>query len=747
MGARWSLGLAWTLLAAGACGELDPQPPFEAVRWVSGPRPEAPAKDAAHLPRSPFAACRRLAPRGPLAEALSAAGFAPETLGVDEARLAAAEEPLLAVLRDELALEAAQVAAGHPLAAQCVAQAVTGGFDRAAAEATPVAEMIRHAARLLDPGAPQRRPAGTSSGGSFEEAVESISALYGELPGAPAGALPPDLEAALAPVLWAARDTIAARRARDEGDPRGPDWWRDHGGHALFEGELERPHPGHAPDRAMLARGRGPLYEAAANLAAAIEGVDWRPFIGRRGVAFSQSTPAGLIRILDGDDHVNEADGAAVLLHLDLGGDDVYEGEVASNRSGANAVSVLIDLAGADRYGYRPGAGPFAPEVPAHDADGRAPPREGHGAGPSRSSASRQGAARHGVAMLFDLGGDDVYLSLRASQGYAHQGVGVLFDAAGDDLYEAEDLVQGAALFGIGLAVDLGGGRDRRRAFRHAQGFGFSGGLGLLFDDGGDDEYRCDPGAQHGGASMYFSPQLPGLANTSLCQGAGFGARSDDPALALSGGLGVLRDAGGDDRYLAGVYAQGVGYWRGLGLLADGAGDDAYDVSWYGAGAGVHFGVGIAIDEGRGADVFGGRTPALHASLGVGHHYGVGVLLESGGDDTYFIPSLGGGAATCGGVGLFVDEDGEDIYLGSSPLSAGVATAGCGARATAALTAGLMIDGGGRDRYDFPRDMARCPAEGHAWGAAMTESPMELGLGLDVEGGTGVMNEGRDRGR
>ena len=53
----------------------------------------------------------------------------------------------------------------------------------------------------------------------------------------------------------------------------------------------------------------------------------------------------------------------------------------------------------------------------------------------------------------------------------------------------------------------------------------------------------------------------------------------------MSGGIGVLRDREGSDRYTAGVFAQGTGYWGGMGLLLDGAGDDRYDARWYVQGA------------------------------------------------------------------------------------------------------------------------------------------------------------------
>ena len=34
-----------------------------------------------------------------------------------------------------------------------------------------------------------------------------------------------------------------------------------------------------------------------------------------------------------------------------------------------------------------------------------------------------------------------------------------------------------------------------------------------------------------------------------------------------------LRDRSGNDRYVAGVFSQGTGYWEGTGIVSDGAGD------------------------------------------------------------------------------------------------------------------------------------------------------------------------------
>jgi len=57
----------------------------------------------------------------------------------------------------------------------------------------------------------------------------------------------------------------------------------------------------------------------------------------------------------------------------------------------------------------------------------------------------------------------------------------------------------------------------------------------------------------------------------------------------------VLLDAGGSDKYSAGLFAQGAGYWYGVGLLLDEAGNDSYEGVWYVQGSAAHFAVGILV--------------------------------------------------------------------------------------------------------------------------------------------------------
>ncbi len=285
--------------------------------------------------------------------------------------------------------------------------------------------------------------------------------------------------------------------------------------------------------------------------------------------------------------------------------------------------------------------------------------------------------------MLFDLGGgNDTYTSLRMSQGYAHLGVGVLYDDGGADRYRAEAAAQGSAQFGIGIAIDAGTGNDVRESFVYSQGFAYVGAVGLLYDGGGNDVYIANNGnPNQGGRPLYFSPQLPGKANPNMSQGAALGIRNPEKKVWWSGGLGVLRDVSGNDRYEAGIFAQGAGYWQGTGILSDGSGNDRYDPFWYAQGSAAHFAVGILAD---------------YLSL---------TALTSGTANT---------------------------------------TKRCAEKRATAETIGIMIDAGGRDNYVYPKSK-RCskPSDGGTWGCRFDGFEPEHAAGIDREGDTGVHVQSR----
>jgi len=604
--------------------------------------------------------------RSPWLETLRAAPF--------EARCVASLEPREDRVSDWL--QRAAAVAGHP-----------------AAEAVPL-------------------PGGTRPD-DLDVVLEALAEAFAEPVRVASRDLSPELEAAIASVLWPVLDAVQARDAAE--DPvRGATWWARHGGNGLLpDPDADRFDAAHPSDRAFLEASRSRTYGAAVRIARAVEAVPWGA--GATDGGFDATTPRGRIRVA-GTGPDDWTSNAPHLLSVDLGGDDVYTGPVGGSVDGRHPVSVHVDVAGDDLYTYPEALSGDATSLPLpSDAAGRFDrPPDVFGA--SASDTSRQGAGRAGIGMLFDLSGDDRYRALRASQGYAHHGVGVLFDAQGDDDYRLEDAGQGAAQFGIGLAIDLDG-HDRRHALSRAQGLGFVGGVGVSVDRAGHDVYRCARAPV-----IHPAPQDPDSSNVSLCQGAGFGWRHDDPAYAMSGGLGWLVDRRGADRYTASVFAQGIGYWQGIGVLHEAAGDDAFDAAYYAQGSGLHFGAGVLVDD-AGDDRYGASHPAP-LSNGTGHDYGLGALFDARGDDEASVAAWGGGGGSCGGQGLRVDEAGTDRYRGPAAALGAATSEACPGRPSR----GLFWDGGGADDYGAGGDSSR--RDGARW--ATTRGDGAEARGSDV---------------
>jgi hypothetical protein len=300
---------------------------------------------------------------------------------------------------------------------------------------------------------------------------------------------------------------------------------------------------------------------------------------------------------------------------------------------------------------------------------------------------------------------------------------------------------------GIGLLVDLGGDGDAYHIVHAGQGMAGIRGVGVLFDQGGDDSYDSDPGPIGSGdpaeapQALYWSPQMPGRANSSMSQGASTGLRWDAADIFLSGGLGVLRDAAGDDSYRAGLFAQGSGYWQGIGLLSDGGGRDRYDALYYVQGAGAHYAVGMLMDGGEDAgDWFNQTLPPQYVQIGSGHDFTLGVLVNESGDDVYSFAGLAAGASNCNGIGLFVDNAGDDTYLATSDYGSGMGNVSgeCVATRPDPKSVGLRLDAGGSDTYRSPDSQLTVPSEGGSWGHVTHDLPSEHGAGRDGEGESGV---------
>ncbi len=350
-------------------------------------------------------------------------------------------------------------------------------------------------------------------------------------------------------------------------------------------------------------------------------------------------------------------------LIIDFGGDDDYTG--AGVTDPRHPVSIVIDCSGDDRYHGRIGPG--------------------------------SGIA--GFAVIIDEDGNDSYISERIGLGTGIFGLGLIMDRAGDDFYSGDLYCQGAGLFGGGVLADLAGD-DEYACFQCGQGFGFVKGCGILVDRSGDDVY-----AARDDTVRYPSAQSA-IHNSSLAQGFGFGIRADfTDGHSLAGGIGILVDGMGDDRYDCGVFGQGGGYWFGAGFLVDLGGRDEYRGIWYTQGAAAHFALGGLLDR-SGDDTY--RTE-INMGPGAGHDFSLGVLFDLEGDDRYEGGGLALGAGNANGMGILADFQGNDTYRMSGTDGLGYASrANLGGMRDYMRCLGFFFDGAGADTYPLPAAADQC---------------------------------------
>lgn len=348
----------------------------------------------------------------------------------------------------------------------------------------------------------------------------------------------------------------------------------------------------------------------------------------------SRTTPFGRIVIGGrGDDrHRRGQQGAdsgtddMVALMLDLGGNDFYADGIGTtvNQAGHARIpaSFLIDLEGDDAY--------------------------------EATQEGSIGAGVLGVGVVIDAEGNDRYIGTRWSQGVGFLGLGVVVDGAGDDRYLVEALGQGIGAWGAGVVLDHYGD-DRYAASRYAQGVGMAGGLGLLADRWGSDEYLCKGRWPSGyGTAGVFQ---------SWGQGCGVGFRGN-----ASGGLGFLFDGAGADRYEAGNFSQGGGYYFGVGALWDrGVSGDVYIGSRYNQGFAAHQAVGYFQETG-GNDAYWTRNAV---APGLAWDECVTSFTDLGGDDLYQGGSFSLGASAHNAISLFYDAQGRDEYRWADLAHAG----------------------------------------------------------------------------
>lgn len=332
------------------------------------------------------------------------------------------------------------------------------------------------------------------------------------------------------------------------------------------------------------------------------------------------------------------------------------------------------------------------------------------------------GAAVLGIAAFYDLGaGNDRYLAGSGTLGSAMGGIATFYDDGGSDYYSGKTYTQGAAGFGIGLMLDdsvqappnvptdvetpepidlHAFDNDYYTAWTNAQAFARTRGVAVCLNRRGNEVYHA--------GGVYLDAPLFSDRYQSFSQGFAIGEREIDYA----GGIAMLVDYAGNDRYLGDIYNQGVGYWYSAGFVWDGAGNDSYEMTQYGQGSGIHLAIGGLID-GAGNDTY-----VMHSGLGQGgsHDFAASVMMDRGGNDHYMGLTSCNGTGLTNSVGMFFDRSGDDIYAGRRD---GMMNGGRPDRNTGSI--GLFVDLSGNDDYLSP-----AMKDGGVWTQTI------YGMGVDI---------------
>lgn len=383
-------------------------------------------------------------------------------------------------------------------------------------------------------------------------------------------------------------------------------------------------------------------------------------------------TPWGWV-VLSGGANTSHVDRPCLLV-IDTGGDDTYLNAPAT-RSESNWASVLIDTSGNDKYL----SDPKLATTPVNQFAGRKP----------ASNKPGPGGAVLGVSVLIDLQGNDLYRSHSPGLASGRCGFAALLDKEGDDTYDAYQDSEGFGMFGEGLLEDLSG-KDTYRGFLQVQGVGQTRGVGYLVDRAGDDQYLAEDKV------IDFPSAQSAQHNTNMAQGAGNGRRGDYlDSHSLAGGVGILFDQAGNDRYSCSLFGQGAGYWEGVGMLWDTGGSDHYEGQWYVQGASAHFAIGY-LEDNEGDDTY---IAPMNMAQGAGHDFSVGWLLDRAGNDVHQAPNLSLGAGNANGIGVFADLAGDDKYESSGTTLGKANEHAAGSIRLRCLCLGVFLDLAGTDAY------------------------------------------------
>ncbi len=353
-------------------------------------------------------------------------------------------------------------------------------------------------------------------------------------------------------------------------------------------------------------------------------------------VDFDFDTPIGRMVITGKKKNEHCYDNCCLL--IDFNGNDTYRGCIAATPNSRIPISIAIDLDGKDRY--------------VND----------------KELLPSQGAGIFGCGILIDVNGDDYYESKKVSQGFGLFGVGLLLDETGNDEFRMESSGQGCGYFGCGFHLDVEGD-DEFYLYGDGQGFGgVGGGVGVLGNREGDDHYVAEPSAEVIDRGDYHSEHK---INVSNAQGMGAGRRGDGTdGHSWSGGLGAIIDIYGDDKYEAGNFSLGCGYWYGTGAVYDKEGDDLYRSVYFTQASGAHYCIGIMIDE-SGNDRHE-LWETSGAALSFGWDYTNSLLVDKGGNDYYEGKIISIACAEIRSNSFFFEIGGNDTYkFGKGALGIG----------------------------------------------------------------------------
>lgn len=397
------------------------------------------------------------------------------------------------------------------------------------------------------------------------------------------------------------------------------------------------------------------------------------------GPIFSAENVTGLGWVVVGSLANNTYDMSRIAAVFEPGGDDQYRWSTLYKGNQG-----IIDLAGNDQY----------------------------------EGAEQQGPAAgfFGLSLIDDASGDDTYSGANFSCGAGMFGVGILIDRSGNDRYRTKSWSMGAGILGAGFLFDQSGS-DTYESVVYSQGLGGPLGIGALVDTQGNDLYRVDGAFP----SVYGTPAV----SYAMSQGVGFGARQ-----LIAGGVGLLADFSGDDRYEGGEFAQGGGYFYGFGMLLDHSGDDLYRGNRYAQGFSAHQAVGVLIDI-AGEDTYWSMAAA---GQGAAWDTSISLLLDASGNDTYRGDSLSQGSAAQQALAMLCDLDGCDHYVGMGKCIQG--ESGDNAyhfKETKARSFSVLIDAGdGEDFFSSKRTRGGVTVTGPQMTSDAPASTPLFGLMIDL---------------